>query len=485
MLQKFERKQPFSFILHHRFRVGFRFHIPFFGNNLFYGVWTLGEILFGLCLIGGLLTIFLVSKKDADPLGNDPRSQVGSFNYRPYIRALGDEAFVALAIMFAAVTRNSLAHYILGISWERSVKWHRWVARWFVFITTCHAIMSLVRTPKRFGILAGDNIEIGYTWGLVAWIFEMLFVFFTFDFVRRRLWEAFYFTHMLAFATCFCACYHIFYLNLPPSVGFNSWTPVAIFLGSFLFYLIDIVFRIWTIAFKKGSLVSVKPEDFEVTRVEIRKNNFKFEGGQFVLVSFPQINPAEWHPFSISSKTGPDTFTLHVKDMGPGTFTNRLRTRASELNKVLVDGPYGKTSLDTKHYRDVVLVCGGVGVTPMISTLQEMHRQGFEHHDNVYFVWVARDPKAFNWFTDILNEVKDNPKVHLMLYSSTQGDMEIGTKLNVGRPNFGEIFSQVKSAANGVTAVLACGPQPMVDSVSDQCLKDPKMYHYHEETFFL
>ena len=69
-----------------------------------------------------------------------------------------------------------------------------------------------------------------------------------------------------------------------------------------------------------------------------------------------------------------------IKDMGPGTWTGRLatlaKTRASvhgaaEPLYLSLDGPYGR-AISYSEYEDVVMVAGGIGITPMASILSEM-----------------------------------------------------------------------------------------------------------------
>ena len=55
----------------------------------------------------------------------------------------------------------------------------------------------------------------------------------------------------------------------------------------------------------------------------------------------------------------------------PPARTPTLRTRqAGTLDKIRVDGPYGSPSIEVYDYDALALVCGGVGVTPMMSTVR-------------------------------------------------------------------------------------------------------------------
>ena len=52
----------------------------------------------------------------------------------------------------------------------------------------------------------------------------------------------------------------------------------------------------------------------------------------------------QWHPFSISSFNGQHEkgiFTVHIKDMGPNTWTHAVRGLEPTNRGVSVDGPFG------------------------------------------------------------------------------------------------------------------------------------------------
>ena len=52
----------------------------------------------------------------------------------------------------------------------------------------------------------------------------------------------------------------------------------------------------------------------------------KYGPGDWIVLCVPELSPFEWHPFSISSACdGSDVITLTIKDMGPGTWTGKLR----------------------------------------------------------------------------------------------------------------------------------------------------------------
>jgi predicted ferric reductase len=109
--------------------------------------------------------------------------------------------------------------------------------------------------------------------------------------------------------------------------------------------------------------------------------------GQWYLLNIPDVSHTMWHPFSVSeviegidsSATG-GVVTFHIKSMSYGSWTNnlaRLVASRSAMNgstelSCHLRGPYGSLSLNLCEYRHIVLVSGGIGVTPMLPILDRL-----------------------------------------------------------------------------------------------------------------
>ena len=94
------------------------------------------------------------------------------------------------------------------------------------------------------------------------------------------------------------------------------------------------------------------------------------ESGQFFRWRF--LTPDLWrtaHPFSLSAAPDGRQLRLTVKTLGDGS------TRLQHLEPgtwVLAEGPYGALTAARRTRRDVLLVAGGVGVTPMRALFETM-----------------------------------------------------------------------------------------------------------------
>lgn len=68
------------------------------------------------------------------------------------------------------------------------------------------------------------------------------------------------------------------------------------------------------------------------------------------------------HPFSLSAPTRPDKLRLTVKALGNGS---TLLQDVAVGTRVIAEGPYGAMTADRRTRQHVLLMAGGVGITPM------------------------------------------------------------------------------------------------------------------------
>lgn len=239
-----------------------------------------------------------------------------------------------------------------------------------------------------------------------------------------------------------------------------------------------------------------------VTALQIhRPDTFTFQPGDYAFIRIPRISRLEWHPFTISSNPEETGYLgFHVRSLG--NWTGALHRTFSQLSAqerkvpVVLNGPYGTPSGGIFKSRIAILVGAGIGVTPFASILKSILFQ-HEHGGNiklekVYFFWLSRGQKSFDWFSELLTEIESKKLTKFMelnIYmtnahiNASTGLVKIGMELvrkqtqrdvttglqsvtHFGRPDWRTIFSEIskKHKYRGIS-VFFCGPVGLAQSV--------------------
>lgn len=142
---------------------------------------------------------------------------------------------------------------------------------------------------------------------------------------------------------------------------------------------------------------AMMPHEPAVELIIPKPPGFEYNPGQFVRIAIPAISAFEFHPISISSAPHEKNVVLHVRRLGD--WTDKLVQLAEDRphTTVLMEGPYGASSIgleDDVKYKLVLCVSGGIGVTPCQSIGKDLlysHRTQGRNLKQLRFVWAVRD----------------------------------------------------------------------------------------------
>jgi predicted ferric reductase len=110
--------------------------------------------------------------------------------------------------------------------------------------------------------------------------------------------------------------------------------------------------------------------------VHLRRGGLRFDPGQFVWLRLRRaVVGTEEHPFTIASSANvTGRLELTVRDQGD--FSHRVAA-LRQGQKVWLDGPHGSFTTEADgDCAGLVLVAGGVGITPMMSMLRTLAERG-------------------------------------------------------------------------------------------------------------
>jgi len=228
-----------------------------------------------------------------------------------------------------------------------------------------------------------------------------------------------------------------------------------------------------------------------------------YQVGQYIFLNFPTISITEWHPYSVSS--GPDERTVEVHIKALGDHTRDLVEQAKNKGSLWVrsDGPYGNHRINYRRFHVLVLVAGGIGVTPVMGFVKDVFLYGnrgpkatVRHSvlQKVIMVWTVQTYEQFLWFGEELKaclqtsqQSKDLPPFELRVHITKDcGDIQ-DPFIFQGRPSMDDFFGEIAAKYQGkASCVFTCGPRQMVNDCWDATnsrKRSGHAFHFHHETF--
>ena len=195
--------------------------------------------------------------------------------------------------------------------------------------------------------------------------------------IRRRLgYEGWHAIHLLMYPAATAAFWH--QLTLGAQFSRNRWAAGA-WAGLHTVVATAVISNRVVIPYLNN-----RRHRFRVSRVEevggdvvtvyIRGRHvaeLKATAGQYFRWRF--MSRGLWyqaHPFSLSAAPSADTLRLTFKCVGG--YTRRLKRRLRPGARVLADGPYGAFTGVLRRQRGVVMIGGGIGVTPLRAIAETM-----------------------------------------------------------------------------------------------------------------
>ena len=278
------------------------------------------------------------------------------------------------------------------VGFDKLTNWHRWnghAALWLILAHTVLSIWGYQLTDNDFVI--GNGPRTSYwdetariIWGdiypgmIVATIgtgLLCLVAFTSYVFVRRRVsYELWYAIHITAYAGIALGWFH----QIPTGNDLIHITPAEWYWRSL--YLFTLALLAWRLAvpvinalrhrMRISEVVDEGPGVVSLRIVGRRLDKMRASPGQFFSWRF--LAKGFWWaplPFSLSSAPDGQSFRITIKNLG--THSGRM----SELTpgtRVVAEGPFGVFTEASRTHEKVLLVAGGIGITPIRALIEEM-----------------------------------------------------------------------------------------------------------------
>jgi len=146
-----------------------------------------------------------------------------------------------------------------------------------------------------------------------------------------------------------------------------------------------------------GELVSINALTHDISEFSFAIDDpDDFQAGQYALMELPGVTGAR--AYSMCNLPGEGTWNFQIKRMPSGAATGALFDSLAIGAQVRLDGPYGTAYLRDQSTRDLVLLAGGSGLSPMVSIAKAAAAAGMLTERKVHFFYGGKAPQ------DIIDE---------------------------------------------------------------------------------
>ena len=161
-----------------------------------------------------------------------------------------------------------------------------------------------------------------------------------------------------------------------------------------------------------------------------------FKPGQFLTfeLDIPGQDAAVIRTYTLSDAPNPECYRVGIKrepappskpDVPPGLSSNYFHDQVAVGTKLRVGPPRGKFQLDQESERAVVLLSGGVGLTPMVCMMNAIVRSGSQRP--VWFVHGVRNGREHAMGEHARRTAKSTENVHVHIgYSDPEPNDVVG-----------------------------------------------------------
>ncbi|MEW5976335.1 MAG: 2Fe-2S iron-sulfur cluster-binding protein [Acidobacteriota bacterium] len=187
---------------------------------------------------------------------------------------------------------------------------------------------------------------------------------------------------------------------------------------------------------------------------------FTYLAGQYLTLTVaPEGKPVKRSYTIASSPTERDYLEITVKREEFGLVSRYLHDRVQEGDELNVTAPSGYFTFTGQEAESVVLIAGGVGITPMMSAIRNLTDHGWP--GDMFLLFCCRTSRDFIFREELEYLQRRHTNLHIFAtMTRAEGDVWIGLK---GR------FTKelIALAVPEITArrVHLCGPVPMMDAV--------------------
>lgn len=402
------------------------------------------------------------------PMGNQLSGEAAG-QFLAYGRLAGLLAAFAILLQLVLMGRVKWIESVFGL--DRLSRLHHILGFSLVILLVLHPLFVTIGHAKNSDTgMAAQFIDFCRNWedvfaaaiGLGLMIFAIIV---SIAIIRKHLrYETWHIIHMTFYIAIALAFGH----QLAVGSDFTENRLFACYWQAlYLFTLINLIYYIviqplWQFKRHRFAISMLVPESPDVTSVHITGRNltaFKIKAGQFMMLRF-LTKGFRWqsHPFSMSCIPDGKHLRVTVKQLGDYT------TKIPELKPgthVIIDGPHGVFTASQCLSDNVVMIAGGIGITPIRAITEELLTNG----KNVKIIYSNRNQQSIVFRKELDEMAAAFPGKIEIVHNLSEDQEWQGERGRIDQAKIARLVPDAKDCD-----FYLCGPPPMMKSVRSMIL---------------
>jgi len=182
---------------------------------------------------------------------------------------------------------------------------------------------------------------------------------------------------------------------------------------------------------------------------------FEHVAGQYLNLALTIDGKQVKRSYTIASAPNRAYVEISVKRAADGYGSKHLHDTWREGELVKVSAPSGKFFFAGHESDRIVLIAGGIGITPMMSVTRSLTDRGWR--GEIYLAFAVRKRADIVFETELEYLRARNPKLHVLVTLTDPDESWTGAK---GRITAEALRAFIPDFAHG--PVMVCGPDPMM-----------------------
>ncbi|KAK2665864.1 hypothetical protein Ddye_004438 [Dipteronia dyeriana] len=316
---------------------------------------------------------------------------------------------LCLAFLFIPVARGSVLLRLIDIPFEHATRYHVWLGHLTMLLFTLHGLFYVIVWAIQghliHELLEWKSIGIANLPGVISLLAGLMMWVTSLQPVRKQYFELFFYTHQL---------YIVFVVFLALHVGDFIFSIAA---GGIFLFILD---RFLRFCQSRRTVDVLSTKCFPCGTVELvlsKPTNLRYNALSFIFLQVRGLSWLQWHPFSVSSSPLDGKHHLAVLIKVLGDWTEKLRENILSISEeelsagphtkitASVEGPYGHELPYHLMYENLILVAGGIGISPFLAILSDVLHRIREGKPclprNILIVWAVKNSNELPLLLDL------------------------------------------------------------------------------------